>query len=421
MSKVRVYIPTTDGPVQVERITREPAAQSAVCVGRTTRVLPISGAYDSFVRPPSGVIEREFGPFDPGAFRLDVSAPIADGESWQAGIFVAHALAAVGRLAGPDEPCEAALWITGALDNDLKIGGVGHVPEKFRASDALFSELAAGGIELQIFLPTDNEEAAVGSAGGHTYSGMAAASEILAEIGISTAPPANRTDVPATSAGGRSSRSRLWVALLLSGVVVAGVAAVVVDKMQQVTPNPTPPAAKSPTKTAAAAPAQKPAEEPPPAAKPKPKAQPPTKPEAPSFRPPVIEIIELRAPTGVSCAAIQFGKAKATAVPVERVDGDYADSKLPGLCGLEIGVDAGNHKAYARVSVQTTRGRLIKSGALPTAFSGDTAFSGRLSWRFFVPKRLPHPLEYEISFTAGPASLTQANSKTTLIRHRVVP
>jgi len=376
--------------------------------------LPISGAYDSFVRPPSGVIEREFGPFDPGAFRLDVSAPIADGESWQAGIFVAHALAAVGRLAGPDEPCEAALWITGALDNDLKIGGVGHVPEKFRASEALFGELAASDIELRIFLPADNQEAATESAGGLTYTGITAATEILAEIGISTAPPADRTGAAATSAGQPSSRSRLWLALLLSGVVVAGVAVVVVDKMQQITPPP--PTAKSPPKTAAAAPSQTPAEAPPPAAKPD-----PPKIEPPPFRPPVIEIIELRAPAGISCAAIQFGKAKAITAVVERIDGVYADSKLPGLCGLEIGVDAGDHEAYAKVSLKATRGRLIKNGTLPSAFGGDKAFSGRLSWRFFVPKRLPRPLEYEISFTAGPDRLTEANSETNLIRHRVVP
>jgi len=217
-----------------------------------------------------------------------------------------------------------------------------------------------------------------------------------------------------TGSGQQSSRSRLWVALLLSGVVVAGVAVVVVDKMQQITPPP--PVAKSPPKTVAVTPSQTPAEVPPPAAKPD-----PPKAEPLPFRPPVIEIIELRAPAGVSCAAIQFGKAKATTAVVERIDSAYADSKLPGLCGLEIGVDAGEHEAYAKVSLRATRGRLIKNGALPSAFSGDKAFSGRLSWRFFVPKKLQRPLEYEISFTAGPARLTEANSETSLIRHRVVP
>ncbi len=78
---IRVHIATTEGAVVVERITREIAARSAVCLGRTTRVLPVSDDYDAFVRPPSGVIEREFGPFLGGAFRLDVSGEFGGGQS----------------------------------------------------------------------------------------------------------------------------------------------------------------------------------------------------------------------------------------------------------------------------------------------------------------------------------------------------
>ncbi len=430
MSKVRVYIPTTERPVQVERITREPAAQSAICVGRSTRVLPISGAYDSFVRPPSGVIEREFGPFDPGAFRLDVSAPVSDGESWQAGVFVAHALAAVGRLAGPDEPCESALWITGALDNDLKIGGVGHVPEKFQASEDLIAELASSGTALRMFVPQNNDEAAANAAGGNTYTAAGEASEILSAVGLAAAP-SGQTAIAATAP--QNSRGRLWAALLVSGVVVAGVGVFVFDKMQKTTP----PVAKSVSKKSVVSPAKPPLQEPektktpdPPVASAPPEttAKPvvPVKPEIPKadpppFRPPVLEILELRAPTGSNCAAVQFGKARAATIPVSRVDGIFSDSKLPGLCGLEIGVDAGDQRAYAKLSLEATRGRLIKSGAMPPAFHGDEAFSGRLSWRFFVPKKLPRPLEYELIYSAGPDRLTKANSKTILVRHRVVP
>ncbi len=42
-------------------------------------MLPVSDDYDAFVRPPSGVIEREFGPFLGGAFRLDVSGEFGGG------------------------------------------------------------------------------------------------------------------------------------------------------------------------------------------------------------------------------------------------------------------------------------------------------------------------------------------------------
>ena len=81
--KVSVYVATTRGPVQIERITREAAPISQICLRRTTSVLPITTDYDYFVRQPSGVIERALGPFEPGGFRLDASEEIGDGESWQ--------------------------------------------------------------------------------------------------------------------------------------------------------------------------------------------------------------------------------------------------------------------------------------------------------------------------------------------------
>ncbi len=76
--KVRVFLATTEGVVQIERITREEARQSAICLKRTTRVLPVSAGYDAFVRPPSGVVEREFGPYPKGAFRPIVFANFCD-------------------------------------------------------------------------------------------------------------------------------------------------------------------------------------------------------------------------------------------------------------------------------------------------------------------------------------------------------
>ena len=64
MTMIRVYLGTTEGPVQVERITREPdASQSAVCHKRSANVfVALSAGYDAFVKPLTGVIERELGP-----------------------------------------------------------------------------------------------------------------------------------------------------------------------------------------------------------------------------------------------------------------------------------------------------------------------------------------------------------------------
>ena len=134
--KVRVYVGTTEGSVAIERITRETAPNSAMCIGRSTREATASTGYEAFVKRPSGVIEREFGPYSPGAFRLDVSADIGDGDSWQLGVFVAHALAVEGRLAEYHENADAVLWLTGEVANDLEVRPVGHVHDKIRAARA---------------------------------------------------------------------------------------------------------------------------------------------------------------------------------------------------------------------------------------------------------------------------------------------
>ena len=77
---IRVYIATTDGPVEIQRITREdPEVRSVVCLDGTAKALPISRAYDSFIKEPTGVVQRSF---NHPAFRMDVDKPITDGNSW---------------------------------------------------------------------------------------------------------------------------------------------------------------------------------------------------------------------------------------------------------------------------------------------------------------------------------------------------
>ena len=156
--KSRVYVGTTEGPVAIERITREAAPNSAMCIGRSTREATASTGYEAFVKQPSGVIERELGPYSPGAFRLDVSADIGDGDSWQLGVFVAHALAVEGRLAEYHEDADTALWLTGEVANDLEVKPVGHVPDKLRASRAEFEALASSGMPVTLIVPKANQE-----------------------------------------------------------------------------------------------------------------------------------------------------------------------------------------------------------------------------------------------------------------------
>src|SRR3984957_3965316 len=144
-SKLRVLIATTNGPVEVLLLTEEDAAigRCVACIGGTTETADIAGAYHAFLVRPTRIIEARFGP---SCYRLDVSARIDAGSSWQLGVLAAHALLAAGRLAQESDTADAVLWATGSVRPvDLTVGGVSHVPEKLANSlDRLKDERAAG-------------------------------------------------------------------------------------------------------------------------------------------------------------------------------------------------------------------------------------------------------------------------------------
>jgi hypothetical protein len=153
---IRVYIGTTEGPAEVLRVTPEdPKVRSVVCLDGKTVALPIARNYDSFVREPTGVVEKYFGH---AAFRIDVGAPIEMGNSWQLGVFAAHALFAQNRLARAGERAEGAIWLTGEVDRALTVNPVDHIDEKITRSKALFGALAQENIPLTVYASRDNAE-----------------------------------------------------------------------------------------------------------------------------------------------------------------------------------------------------------------------------------------------------------------------
>jgi len=156
MSKVRVVIATTEGPAEIDRITPEDAAQSVVCLRRSSQVLPISAGYDAFVRRPSGVIDREFPRAVPGVYRLDLAAPVTNGESWQLGVFIAHALVAAGRLAASGERSDRVIVATGRIDNDLHVLPVDQASEKSSALRVCVEEQRKRGNDIRLLAPRRN-------------------------------------------------------------------------------------------------------------------------------------------------------------------------------------------------------------------------------------------------------------------------
>lgn len=429
MKRIAVFVATTDGPVRVERITRERAPQSMVCLNRSSTVLPISAAYDSFVRPGSGVIERTFGPYEPGAFRLDVSAPIETGESWQLGFFVAHALCALpqGALALPEE-ADTIVWLTGHVDCDLAVGPVGHIAEKTHASRAAISEWLALGRPATLFVPdgADHDAAlAAGVPAGARVVPVRSADEVLAALGLASHSPAARgITLPAHPAMVKRAPARL----LAGGLVASAVAAFALSQWPaaQVPPSsehlealksntPPIPAPEIPRPAPAAVATV--------AAPDQPAVSTPV--AAPSG--PNVLIVERRAPPGRTCAEVQFGSVAPLEVAVTPAGAEPGSSALHGLCGLGVAVDNGDLPRFVAVSVDAVAGKLLYGTVRPDLFGGQTAFGGRHEWAIDLPRRLPGPFEIRVTAVSGlqpvaaPADQDSRDVAAVTLRHRVLP
>jgi hypothetical protein len=221
---VRVYVGTTEGPAEIQRITEEPVGiRSVVCLDGKAVALPISADYDSFVRRPTGVVERLYGH---SAYRMDVGARITDGLSWQLGVLIAHALHASGRLATGTHPADAVVWATGEIDAALLVRSVDSVPRKLHTSADLLRGLAATRTPILVLVPRDAETAArtalveLEVAQACSLITLATAAQAFAALDLAGAPATRPRGQP------RSTRTRerwLWttVALPILGAVAA--------------------------------------------------------------------------------------------------------------------------------------------------------------------------------------------------------
>jgi len=402
--KARVYLATTAGPVRVERLTRERAQQSAVCLGRTTKVLAVSSDYDAFVRQPSGVIEREFGHVEPGAFRLDVDGSIDDGDSWQLGVFAAHMLAQDHGLAGPDDPADRAIWLTGAVHNDLTVEPVDHVAEKLQASSEVFAALTNEGIPLTLVLPPGGKARAVaeGIPPSATVVEVASTHELApvlntARTTLSAGRRARDSTLPGAAPQPRGRRVFLGIAVLSVVVVAALFALLVWRKME---------ALRAIAHSGAPIEMAKALEEAerttwpvdPVAARLFLDELEERKPRSKNVR---LQLHERRAPAERTCAAVHFGNVSAQLTSVPEPSGPYATSRQEGLCGLEISVEVGPIPYYIAAAMEASSGKFIEARAVPEALTGKQAFTGRQSWAMDLPRRMDEPLIYRVIVVAS--------------------
>ena len=452
----RIYIGTPSGPVQVERIWREEGiAESMVCLKRTTEILPISAGYDAFVKRPSGIIEREFGPFEAGAFRLDLSSSINQGKSWQLAVFAAHALAREGLLAGPDDPFERVIWLTGQIDNDLKVGGVTQVPEKIHGALGELEALANAGKHVLLFVPEENSQALASAnlppgVEGHT---VASAADILSATGTPLARRAAATKSATSNTGGgrpadrqRGKRAVVGFAFLVLGA--AAVAAGVILPGELIPDEPTPPAAEAVQEKAATdktTPAADPGaqiadtspivaeaeseKEPAPSAEPSP---------APAAAGPDISIFEISPSATGGCPAVHFGADNGVETEIKPANtGEFTSNTAKNLCAIEFRLVPTSGQPYMALTIEKISGRYVEIDPMPSALKGTLPFSAPVTWRIYLPLSVQKPFEYELHVLAAESAIAaeaykslkadgfttadQSGMSTTSVRHAVLP
>ncbi len=417
--KTRIYIGTASGPVQVERIWREEGiAESMVCLKRTTEILPIGAGYDAFVKRPSGVVERAFGPFEAGGFRLELSDRINQGTSWQLAVFIAHALARDGQLAGPEDDFTRAVWLTGQVDHDLQVGGVDQVPEKIHAALDPLEALVNEGKEVFFFVPEHNAQALSGAlipAGIDARSATSAidvlhALGISLESGASEAPAAEKpaaTKKRATQAqkkGEPPDQHRTKRALVGTAFLVIGggaIAAGIILPEIFIPDEPAPEIIEAIQEKIAESEAQ-PTPEPEPAAAPA-KTSPKTAAEdAPAAPAPKVTISEIRAAPGSGCPAVHFGANQGIASELTPTSaGNYASMAGAEICALAFTVAPTPERPYLALAIELISGRYVEIEPLPAALKGAEPVSTPLTWRINLPLAAKSPLEYRLQLLSA--------------------
>ena len=397
MNPARVYIATTLGPVAIQRITEEdPEVNSVICLSGKAVSLPISGAYDAFVRNPTGVIQRDFGH---AAFRVDVSDKIDEGYSWQLGVFTAHALQRAARLASPETATDTIIIATGEVDRDLNLHAVDGVAEKISRLEETLDTLAASTTRVLIAVPAGTEQPWRHAFNSEKVEVIAVASvhDLLQRLELTlpkTARPERSPPAPAPAETPKRRRRVVALAAIMALAAMAAAAggAVYAPEIKTwvaeiaepakpekapipPTPEPTPPPKPTPKPTPVSI---KPA--PAPAPEPKPivesirtKPLPPRKPAPETARETArgtpraqesdrietarlpdlrriainLQIEELRAPPGYRCADVYNGRIRAARHPARRrAGGGYLPSPQENLCTLEISASSDHSQAF---------------------------------------------------------------------------
>lgn len=162
MKKYTVIIPTTNNVVGINDIVKEdPLVSSVICENNNLEALPISPFYNSFVKSPTGIIEKLVGH---SSFRTDITKPIHNGKSWQLAIAIAHIFLKNNILNFSNEnqlltkKTEEIIWASGTINSNLEIKKINYLYQKIYNSMSFFKNCIKNEVQINIILSIQNRD-----------------------------------------------------------------------------------------------------------------------------------------------------------------------------------------------------------------------------------------------------------------------
>ena len=162
MKKYTVIIPTTNDVVGINDIVKEdPLVSSVICENNNLEALPISPFYNSFVKSPTGIIEKLVGH---SSFRTDITKPIHNGKSWQLAIAIAHIFLKNNILNFSNEnqlltkKTEEIIWASGTINSNLEIKKINYIDQKIYNSMSFFKNCIKNEVQINIILSIQNRD-----------------------------------------------------------------------------------------------------------------------------------------------------------------------------------------------------------------------------------------------------------------------
>lgn len=223
--KIHVMVATTQGLVAIQKIYRQdPDIRSVVSINGTTTVSPISAAYQLFVTKGVGIIENDFGG---ASYRVNIAKQIDQGNSWQLGFYLAHALEAQGELGdGQPQAGDRVICASGELNtSERSVLAVNDIALKIERADAQIRQWPDN-IALQFILPkangivaSDTLPATINSSQLHYVDALAQAINLLPKPAANTTIASDLAEVhPLKSL---VSTHKLAILLVIIGAALA--------------------------------------------------------------------------------------------------------------------------------------------------------------------------------------------------------